>query len=101
MDEKATDSEFLWINQGFVMDEVENLIVTSYVDLRSPENRTAIRTLVEGCRREHALEEAEAILVPPLERIREGSKNVSRTIEITYTIRGVGPAGLEPATNGL
>lgn len=66
------DSAFLWINQGFVMNEAGNLLATSYVDLRSPEARTAIRTLVEGCRREHALEETEAILVSPLERIREG-----------------------------
>ena len=53
------------------MDEAGNLIAASYAGLRSPENRTAIRTLVAGCRREHALEEAEAILVPPLERFRE------------------------------
>ena len=70
------DSEFLWINEGFVMDEAGNLITTSYVDLRAPENRMAIRTLVKGCRREHALEETEAILVSPLERFREGGENL-------------------------
>lgn len=49
------------------MNEAGNVIATSYVDLRSPENRTAILTLVEGCRRERALEETEAILASPLE----------------------------------
>ena len=68
------DSEFLWIIEGLVMDEAGNLITTSYVDLRAPENRTTIRTLVKGCRREHALEETEAIRVSPLERFREGAR---------------------------
>ncbi|MDE0260980.1 MAG: hypothetical protein OXJ37_01070 [Bryobacterales bacterium] len=56
-------SEFLSIKEGFVMDEAGNLITMSYLDLPAPENRTAIRMLAKRCRREHALEETEAILV--------------------------------------
>ena len=69
------DSEFLWINEGLVRDEARNLITTAYVDLRAPEHSTVIRTLVKRCRREHALEETETILVSPLERFREGVRN--------------------------
>ena len=46
----------LLINEGFVLDEAGNLITTSFVELRPPESRTAVRTLVKGCRRKHALE---------------------------------------------
>ena len=57
------DNKLLWINEGFVLDDAGDLVTTSYVDLRAPANRTAIQTLVKGCRREHALEDAERILV--------------------------------------
>ena len=56
------DNKLLWINEGFVLDDAGDLVTTSYVDLRAPANRTAIQTLVKGCRREHALEDAERIL---------------------------------------
>lgn len=72
------DSEMLWINEGFVLDEAGNLIMTSYVDLRAPENRTDIHTLVKGCRREHALEDAETLLVSPVKRFREEGENLIR-----------------------
>ena len=72
------DSKMLWINEGFVLDEAGNLIATSYVDLRAPESRTAIQTLVKGCRREHALEDAETILVSPVKRFREEGENLIR-----------------------
>lgn len=55
------DNKLLWINEGFVLDDAGDLVTTSYVDLRAPANRTAIQTLVKGCRREHALEDAETI----------------------------------------
>ena len=72
------DSKMLWINEGFVLDEAGNLIMTSYVDLRALGNRTAIQTLVKGCRREHALEDAETILVSPVKRFREEGENLIR-----------------------
>lgn len=72
------NSKMLWINEGFVLDEAGNLIATSYVDLRAPESRTAIQTLVKGCRREHALEDAETILVSPVKRFREEGENLIR-----------------------
>lgn len=72
------DSKMLWINEGFVLDEAGNLVTTSYVDLRTPRSRTAIRTLVKGCRRKHALEDTETILVSPLKRFREEGENLIR-----------------------
>ena len=72
------DNEILWINEGFVLDEASNLITTSYVDLRAPANRTAIQTLVKGCCREHALEDAQSILVSPVQRFRDEGENLIR-----------------------
>lgn len=72
------DSELLWISEGFVLDEAGNLIATTYVDLRPPGSRAAIRTLVKGCRREHALENTGSILVSPLERFRKEGENLIR-----------------------
>ena len=72
------DSRMLWINEGFVLDEAGNLITPSYVDLRAPESRTPIKTLVKGCRREHALEDTETILVSPVKCFREKGENLIR-----------------------
>ena len=75
---KAMYSDMLWINEGFVLDDAGNLISTSYVDQRPPESRTTIHTLVKGSRREHALEDAETILVSPVKRFREEGERLIR-----------------------
>ena len=46
-------------------------MTTSYVDLRAEGERAAIRSLVKGCRREHALGDRENILISKPERFRE------------------------------
>lgn len=61
----------LWINEGFVLDDAGNMQVTSYVDLRDEAERTVIRSLVKGCRREHALEDGTTVLISKPERFRE------------------------------
>ena len=61
----------LWINEGFVLDDVGNMLTTSYIDLRDETERTVIRSLVKGCRREHALEDGETVLISKPERFRE------------------------------
>ena len=61
----------LWINEGFVLDDVGNILTTSYVDLRDGGERTVIRSLVKGCKREHALEDGETVLISRPERFRE------------------------------
>ena len=61
----------LWINEGFILDDAGNLIVTSYIDLREDGSRTAIPALVKGCKREHALEDGETVLISKPERFRE------------------------------
>ena len=65
------ESGMLWINEGFVLDDAGNLITTSYIDLRDRENRTVIPGLVKGCRREHALEDGETVLISKPARSRE------------------------------
>ena len=71
-------TEVLWINEGFMLDDAGNLIMTSYVDLREPGNRTPIRTLVKGCKREHALEDSETIQMSALEKFRAEGENLIR-----------------------
>ena len=71
-------TDVLWINEGFMQDDAGNLIVTSYVDLREPGNRTPIRTLVKGCKREHALEDSETIQMSALEQFRAEGENLIR-----------------------
>ena len=65
------DSTMLWINEGYMQDDAGNLVITSYVDLREPDSKRRIRTLTKGCRREHALEDSETVLMSPLKRFRE------------------------------
>jgi len=71
-------NDILWVPEGFVLDEAGNLITTSYVDPRAPRDRTVIRTLIKGCRREHALEDGETILISPVRRFREEGENLVR-----------------------
>lgn len=61
----------LWINEGFVLDDAGNMVTTSYIDLREKEERTVIGSLVKGCRREHALEDGETVLISKPARFRE------------------------------
>ena len=61
----------LWINEGFVLDDAGNMLTTSYIDLRGKDERTAIRCLVKGCKREHALEDSKTLLISKPERFRE------------------------------
>ena len=61
----------LWISEGFVLNDAGNMLTTSYIDLREEGERTVIRSLVKGCRREHALEDGETVLISKPERFRE------------------------------
>ena len=65
------NQEMLWINEGFVLDDKGNMLTTSYTDLRSGDERTVIRSLIRGCKREHALEDGETLLIAKPERSRE------------------------------
>ena len=57
------DREMVFISEGYMLDDSGNLIVTTFIDLREEGERTAIPALVKGCRREHALEDGETILI--------------------------------------
>ena len=70
-----------WMTEGFVLDDAENLITTSYVDLRDVTNRSRIRQLVKGCRRKHALEDSETILISPVARFRDEGENLIRNVQ--------------------
>ena len=64
------ENELVWINEGFVLNDAGHLIVTSFIDLRKPEDRTPIHTLVRGCERKYALEECETLMVSNPARFR-------------------------------
>ena len=72
------NSEMVWINEGFVLDDAGNLIGTTYIDLREEGSRTPISALVKGCKREHALEDGETILISKPARFREYGENLIR-----------------------
>ena len=57
------DNEMAWINEGGILDDAGNLIVTMYVDLRDEGSKIAVPALVKGCRRKHALEDGQTILI--------------------------------------
>ena len=63
-------NDMLWVNEGYVLNDAGHLIVTSYIDLRPPGNRTSITTLVRGCERKYALEDCETIMVSNPSRFR-------------------------------
>ena len=67
-----------WLAEGFVLDDVGNLIGASYVDLRDGASRTPIRHLVKACKREHAVEDSETILISPVARFRDEGENLIR-----------------------
>ena len=75
------DSEMDWINEGAVLDDTGNLIMTTYIDLREEGSRTPITALVKGCRREHALEDGETILLSKPERFRKYGESLIRDVQ--------------------
>ena len=60
-----------WINDGFVLDDVSIRLTTSYIDLRDEGEWTAIGSLVKGCRRKKARQDAKTVLISKPERLRE------------------------------
>ena len=77
-EETAMDDDTLWTAEGAILDDAGNLIATTYVDLRDATRRTPIRKLVKGCRREHALEDSETVLISSLARFRKEGENLIR-----------------------
>ena len=67
---KSTGNEVLWINDSFGLNDAGHIIMTSYVDLRSPEDRAPIKSLVRACERRYALDDCENIMVSTPSRFR-------------------------------
>ena len=61
----------LWVHEGCALDDAGNALVTIYIDLRNKDERSAIPSLVKGCKREHALEDGKTLLISKPERFRE------------------------------
>ena len=73
--------DFVWLDEGHVLDDAGNLIVTTYIDPREEGQRTPIPALVKGCRREHALEDRETILVSQPVRFRQYGEALIRDVQ--------------------
>ena len=71
-------SDIIWIAEGFALNEAGHLILTSYVDLRKPEDRTCITGLVRGIEREYALEDCETLIVSKPARYRSFGEKLIR-----------------------
>ena len=73
------DTNVMWVNEGFVLNDAGHLIQTSYVDLRDPSDRTSpITSIVRGSERKYALEDAETILISKPARFREFGEELIR-----------------------
>ena len=65
------ETDMVWVNEGFFLNDAEHIIMTSYIDLRPPGNRTPITSLVRGCERKYALEDCGTIMISNPSRFRE------------------------------
>lgn len=66
----AKRDEAPWLGEGAVLDDAGNLIGTVHIDLRDV-STNAISALVKGCRRQHALEDGDTVLLSKPARFRE------------------------------
>ena len=70
------ENEMVWVNEGFVLNDAGHLIGTSFIDLRSPEDRSPITSLVRGCERRYALEDCETIMISKPARYQSYGKEL-------------------------
>ena len=64
--------------EGFYIDDSNNIITSTYVDLRSVDDRMPIYTLVKCCKQQHAIESCMNILISKPTRFREYGENLIR-----------------------
>ena len=72
--------DMIVVSEGFSLDDSGNLIWTMYVDLREEAERTAIPGLIKGCKKEHALEDGETLLISSPARFREDGDKLIKDI---------------------
>ena len=59
------------LTESMILDEAGNMVTVWYVDLRDPDCRTPITTLIKGCRKQHAIEDLGTIRVSKPECFRK------------------------------
>ena len=64
------NNETVWVNEGFVLNDAGHVVLTSYVDLRKPQDRAPITGLVRASERKYALEDCETIMISNPARYR-------------------------------
>lgn len=76
----GTGNELVWINESFGLNDAGILIMTSYVDLRQPQDRTPIKSLVRGCERRYALEDCDTFMISSPSRWRSHGEGLIRDV---------------------
>ena len=64
--------------EGYYIDDSNNIIGSTYVDLRPADDRMPISTLVKCCEQQHAIESCMNILISKPTRFREYGENLIR-----------------------
>ena len=106
---KETGYEVLWINESFGLNDAGHIIMTSYVDLRRPEDRTPIKSLVRACERQYSLEDSQSIKVSTPSHFRSHGEGLihdpqegfAREDEVTERSRTSSDAPRERAVSDL
>ena len=88
------DSELFWVNEGFVLNDAGHLIQTNFIDLRKPEDRSSVRSLVRGSEREYALEDGQTIMLSKPARfqkygeelIKDAQEGLAKEETVTTTV---------------
>ena len=75
------DREILWVNEGAVMSDAGHIIMTSFIDLRQPDERTPTTDLVRGCERKYALEDCETLMISSPARYRSLGEKLIQDIQ--------------------
>ena len=84
--------------EGYCIDDTNNIIASTYVDLRPVDSRTPIATLAKCCKQQHAIESCMNILISKSTRFRKYGEGLvkdpfeatsSYTKIISETINGV------------
>ena len=65
-------------NEGFALDDLDNLIYTIYVDLRDEAERSPIGTLVKACERQYAIEHSRQVRISKPSRFRKWGEDLIR-----------------------
>ena len=78
MDPKLGGQGGLLMGEGFHIDYANNSIMATYVDLRHPDQRTPIQTLIKGSEKRYSIEQSRILRVSKPGKFRESGEGLIR-----------------------